>query len=84
MTDLEELVLIKSCLAARDEDRTPEQVEAWQNFFQFHEPLVRNLVKNCASCPEDAEDFSRRSGSPCSSNYRSWSTIRNEVRSALG
>jgi RNA polymerase sigma factor (sigma-70 family) len=57
MSELEELELIKVFLAAPKGSETPEQADAWQNFFDTHERLVWNIVKTCASHPDDVEDI---------------------------
>ncbi len=53
----EELNLVKSFLVAPSGSQSPEEVKAMADFFQLYEPIVRSLVKNCASCPEDAKDI---------------------------
>lgn len=52
MSELEELDLIKAFLAAPKGSQTPEQKDAWQNFYDIHGLPIWSIIKTCASHPD--------------------------------
>jgi len=59
MTDLEEVNLIQSYLAARGGCPTPEEVVVWARFFHDVDPLIRLAVTKFRGCRNEVEDVNQ-------------------------
>ena len=59
MSDQDVLGRIQSYLAAPKSGGQPtlEEITAWEDFYQIHDPTIRAIVKHCTVSASDRDDL---------------------------